>query len=158
MASYYNIEVMPSRHTGSPRERRALAAFINLMRAANTIQTLSNRHLELHGLTPSQFAVLEALYHVGPLCLSELAQKILRTSGNLTMVVDNLEKSGYVKRVPSAEDRRFIRAEITDSGRKLIASVFPRHAGQIADLMSRLTPDEQDTLRELCRKLGTGQE
>ena len=149
---------MPSRHTGSARERRALAAFINLQRAANTIQSLGMRHLDQHGLTPSQFAVLEALYHVGPLCLSELAQKILRTSGNLTMVVDNLEKSGYVRRVPSAEDRRFVRAEITDSGRKLIASIFPHHAAQIADLMSRLSPDEQDTLRDLCRKLGTGGE
>jgi MarR family transcriptional regulator, 2-MHQ and catechol-resistance regulon repressor len=148
---------MPSRHQGSARERRALAAFINLMRAANTVSTLSNRHVEQHGLTPSQFAVLEALFHVGPLCLSDLAQKILRTSGNLTMVVDNLEKSGYVKRIQSAKDRRFITVEITDSGRKLIASVFPEHATQIADIMSRLTGDEQDTLRELCRKLGTSQ-
>ena len=116
------------------------------------------KHLDEHGLTPSQFAVLEALYHIGPLCLSELAQKILRTSGNLTMVVDNLEKSGYVKRVPSAKDRRFIRAEITDAGRRLIASIFPEHASGITDLMSRLTAEEQDTLRELCRKLGTGEE
>jgi MarR family 2-MHQ and catechol resistance regulon transcriptional repressor len=108
-------------------------------------------------LTPSQFAVLEALYHVGPLCLSELAQKILRTSGNLTMVVDNLEKSGYVKRVQSSEDRRFVRVEITELGRKLIAAVFPEHAAQIAELMARLTPEEQETLRELCRKLGTGE-
>lgn len=149
---------MPSRHTGSARERRALAAFINLQRAANTVQGLSNQHLDEHGLTPSQFAVLEALYHVGPLCLSELAQKILRTSGNLTMVVDNLEKSGHVKRVPSAEDRRFIRVEITESGRKLIASVFPQHAAQITELMSRLSAEEQETLRELCRKLGTGED
>ncbi|HVZ16150.1 MAG TPA: MarR family transcriptional regulator [Terriglobales bacterium] len=148
---------MPSRHTGTPRERRALGAFINLMRAANTVQNASNQHLDKFGLTPSQFAVLEALYHVGPLCLSELAEKILRTSGNLTMVVDNLEKSGYVKRVQSTEDRRFTRVEITDSGRKLIASVFPEHAAQIADLMGRLSADEQDTLRDLCRKLGTGE-
>lgn len=127
------------------------------MRAANTVQNASNQHLDKFGLTPSQFAVLEALYHVGPLCLSELAEKILRTSGNLTMVVDNLEKSGYVKRVQSTEDRRFTRVEITDSGRKLIASVFPEHAAQIADLMGRLSADEQDTLRDLCRKLGTGE-
>lgn len=148
---------MPSRHQGSPRERRALAAFINLQRAANTVQSLAMKHLDERGLTPSQFAVLEALYHVGPLCLSELAQKILRTSGNLTMVVDNLEKAGYVKRVPSAEDRRFIRAEVTESGRKLIASIFPEHAAAITELMSRLTPEEQETMRELCRKLGTGE-
>ena len=149
---------MPSRHQGSLRERRALAAFINLQRAANTVQSMSMKSLEKHGLTPSQFAVLEALYHVGPLCLSELAKKILRTSGNLTMVVDNLEKSGYVKRVPSPQDRRYISVEITESGRKLIASVFPEHATRITEVMSRLSAEDQDTLRDLCRKLGTGQE
>ena len=149
---------MPSRHKGSAREQRALAAFINLMRASNTVQSLSMRHLEQHGLTPSQFAVLEALYHIGPLCLSDLARKILRTSGNLTMVVDNLEKSGLVRRVQSSEDRRFISVEITDRGRKLIGSVFPEHAREIAEIMNRLSADEQKTLRELCRKLGTGEE
>jgi MarR family transcriptional regulator, 2-MHQ and catechol-resistance regulon repressor len=149
---------MASRHQGSAREKRALAAFINLQRAANTIQSLSMRHLDEHRLTPSQFAVLEALYHVGPLCLSDLAQKILRTSGNLTMVIDNLEKAGYVKRMQNAKDRRFVQAEITESGRKLIAAVFPEHAAHITELMARLSPEEQDTLRELCRKLGTGKE
>ena len=149
---------MPSRYQGTARERRALAAFINLMRATNTVQSVSNRHVEAHGLTPSQFAVLEALHHVGPLCLSDLAKKILRTSGNLTMVVDNLEKLGHVKRVRSPEDRRYIGVEITDAGRKLIASVFPEHAARITEVMSRLSAGEQDTLRHLCRKLGTGEE
>lgn len=146
---------MPSRHKGSSRERRALAAYINLLRATNSVTSQSMKHLDAHGLTPSQFAVLEALYHVGPMCLSELARKILRTSGNLTMVVDNLEKSGTVKRVQSSEDRRFVSVEVTEKGRRLIAGIFPEHAAQIAEAMSRLTADEQDTLRELCRKLGT---
>jgi MarR family transcriptional regulator, 2-MHQ and catechol-resistance regulon repressor len=149
---------MPSRHKGATREKRALAAYINLLRATNTVSSQSMKHLDAHGLTPSQFAVLEALYHVGPMCLSDLARKILRTSGNLTMVVDNLEKSGMVKRVQSATDRRYFSVEITDKGRELIARIFPEHAEQIATLMARLSADEQETLRELCRKLGTEQE
>jgi MarR family 2-MHQ and catechol resistance regulon transcriptional repressor len=149
---------MPSRHKGAAREKRALAAYINLLRATNTVTSQSMRHLDAHGLTQSQFAVLEALYHVGPMCLSELARKILRTSGNLTMVVDNLQKSGMVKRVQSETDRRYFSVEITEKGRELIARIFPEHADQITGLMSRLSPDEQDTLRELCRKLGTEQE
>ena len=147
---------MASRHKGSPRERRALAAYINLLRATNTVSSQAMKKLDSHGITPSQFAVLEALYHVGPMCLSELARKILRTSGNLTMVVDNLEKSAMVKRVQSSTDRRYFSVEITDKGRTLIASIFPEHAAQITEAMSRLTADEQDTLRELCRKLGVG--
>jgi len=146
---------MSTHHKGTSRERRALAAYINLLRATNTVSSQAMRHLDAHGLTPSQFAVLEALYHVGPLCLSELARKILRTSGNLTMVVDNLEKSGLVKRVQSSSDRRFVSVEITEKGRDRIANIFPEHAAEVTKLMSRLTPEEQDRLRELCRKLGT---
>ncbi|HWR16617.1 MAG TPA: MarR family transcriptional regulator [Terriglobales bacterium] len=146
---------MPSRYKGSVREQRALASYINLIRAANAVTSKAMKHLDAHGLTPSQFAVLEALHYVGPMCLSELAKKILRTSGNLTMVVDNLEKSGLVKRVQSSKDRRFVSVEITEKGQTLIAAIFPEHAAQVAELMSRLTAEEQETLRELSRKLGT---
>jgi MarR family 2-MHQ and catechol resistance regulon transcriptional repressor len=149
---------MPSRHKGAVQEERALGAYINLLRATNTITSLALKHLDAYGLTQSQFAVLEALYHVGPMCLTDLARKILRTSGNLTMVVDNLEKSGMVKRVQSETDRRYFSVEITDKGRELIARIFPGHAQQITRLMSRLTPEEQETLRELCRKLGVDSE
>jgi MarR family 2-MHQ and catechol resistance regulon transcriptional repressor len=148
---------MATRHKGSPRERRALAAYINLLRATNAVSSQAMKSLGPHGLTPSQFAVLEALYHVGPMCLSDLARKILRTSGNLTMVVDNLEKSGMVKRVQSSTDRRYVSVEITEKGRTLIAGIFPEHAAQIADAMSRLTAEEQENLRELCRKLGVAE-
>lgn len=149
---------MPSHFQGSSRERRALAAYINLLRATNTVSSQAMKQLDSHGVTPSQFAVLEALHHIGPMCLSELARKILRTSGNLTMVVDNLEKSGMVKRVQSASDRRFVSVEITDKGRKLVSGIFPEHAAEVTRLMSRLTAEEQDSLRELCRKLGTAEE
>jgi MarR family 2-MHQ and catechol resistance regulon transcriptional repressor len=83
-----------------------------------------------------------------------LAGKILRTAGNLTMVLDNLEKRGLAKRVADAKDRRFVSAEITPRGRDLIRDVFPEHAARIAEAMSRLTPAEQDQLAALCRKLG----
>ena len=151
---------MVARHKGTPREKRALAAYINLLRATNTVSSQAMRQLDSNGESnwQSQFGVLEALYHVGPMCLSELARKILRTSGNLTMVVDNLEKSGMVKRVQSSTDRRYFSVEITDKGSKLISGIFPEHAAQITEAMSRLTPEEQDTLRELCRKLGVASE
>jgi len=149
---------MATRYKGSPREQRALAAYINLMRASNTIHSQATKHLDEHGLTPSQFAVLEALYHIGPMCLGDLARKILRTSGNLTMVVDNLQKSGLVKRIPGAMDRRFVSVEVTEKGRTLISGIFPEHAAEIAKLMSRLSAEEQERLRELCRKLGKDEE
>jgi MarR family transcriptional regulator, 2-MHQ and catechol-resistance regulon repressor len=145
---------MATHHQRTVRERRALDAFIKLIRAGNSVAAESNRHLTESGLTPSQFAVLEALYHLGPMCLSELAGKILRTAGNLTMVLDNLEKRGLAKRVAGSKDRRFVSAEITSRGRDLIRGVFPVHAARIAESMDRLTPAEQEQLAALCRKLG----
>ncbi len=145
---------MPSHHQGSAREKRALDTFIKLLRAGNTVSAEANRGLAEHDLTGSQFAVLEALYHLGSMCLSELSEKILRTAGNLTMVLDNLEKRGLAKRIQRSKDRRFVTAEITSKGRELLKRVFPEHAARIADLMSRLTPEEQNQLGVLCRKLG----
>ncbi len=138
----------------SQDEERALDAFVKLMRASESVHSAAVRPLAEHGLTPSQFAVLEALYHVGPMCLTDLAHKILKTSGNLTMVVDNLEKRGLAKRTAAENDRRFVRVTITDAGATLIRKVFPGHAALIAELMSFLTPQEQETLSKLCKKLG----
>ncbi len=143
-----------ARSVENGRQERALGAYVKLLRASETVQSEAMRSLAEEDITPSQFAVLEALYHVGPMCLSVLADKILKSSGNLTMVVGNLEKRGLVTRQQSRADRRFVSAAITDKGKKLIARVFPEHADRIAELMSRLTPREQETLAELCRKLG----
>ena len=145
---------MPTHYQGTVREKRALDTFIKLIRAGNTVGAESSRRLSEHGLTGSQFAVLEALYHIGPMCLGELAGKILRTAGNLTMVVDNLEKRGLARRIAGEKDRRFISVEITSKGRELIRRVFPEHAARIAEAMDRLSPREQEQLAALCRKLG----
>jgi MarR family transcriptional regulator, 2-MHQ and catechol-resistance regulon repressor len=140
--------------TSKARQAQALAAYVKLLRASDSVQAEAMRSLAQEDITPSQFAVLEALYHVGPMCLSVLAEKILKTSGNLTMVVGNLEKRGLVTRQQSTDDRRFVRAAITEKGKRLIARIFPAHAARITELMNRLTPREQEILGELCRKLG----
>ncbi len=148
---------MSTRFQGARRQRRALDAYIKLLRAGNAVQAQATRNLAAHGLTPSQFGVLETLYHLGPLHLCELAGKILRTAGNLTMVVDNLEKRGLARRSAGEGDRRFTRVEITPRGRELIGRVLPEHLRRIERLMSRLQPAEQETLAALCRKLGLGE-
>ena len=148
---------MAGHYRGTPTEVRALSTYIRLMRASDTVHTIATRDLAQYDLTASQFAVLEALYHIGPMCLSELAAKILKTSGNLTMVVSNLEKRGLAVRRQGANDRRFVTAEITEKGRQLIRQMFPEHVKEIVNIMRRLTPAEQATLGRLCRKLGTGE-
>ena len=147
---------MPTRHRGSPKEVQALNAYINLFRAADSLAARANARLEAEGLTNGQFGVLEALLHLGPLCQRELGEKLLRTGGNITLVVDNLERDGLVRRERSQRDRRLVSVRLTPEGEKLIRKVFPRHAKAITDEMSQLKNAEQLQLRRLCRKLGRG--
>lgn len=135
-----------------------MSAYVKLLRAANTSLAYARVGLEEAGLSQGQFAVLEALYHVGPLNLGDLARRILTSSGNLTLVVDNLEKRGLARRQPHGRDKRFVLATITPAGRKLMARIFPEHARRITEIMGRLASGEQEELGSLCRKLGTGHE
>ena len=133
---------------------RALSTYTKLMRAAESVTARTHRHLSSKGLTISQFGVLEALYHLGPLSQKEIGQKILRSGGNITMIIDNLEKRGLVMRKRDETDRRVYIVHLTDEGNKLISRVFPPHAIKISDEMSVLSAAEQETLGSLCKKLG----
>lgn len=145
---------MGTRHRGSIEEVRALNAFIALSRAAESIGARTQETISAAGLTDGQFGVLEALYHLGPLCAADVAEKVLRSRGNLTLVVSNLERDGLIVRTPRAEDRRYRTLELTAKGRRLVKGMFPRHARLIARTMGALSAAEQDELRRLCRKLG----
>lgn len=145
---------MPTHHNGSEEERRALNAFISLTRAAESVGRRTDEPNLKHGLTVSQFGTLEALYHLGPMCLGDLGEKLLRSSGNMTTVIDNLEKRGLVQRVRDEADRRRWVVHLTDAGLETIEAVYPPHVEAIVGLMSILTPAEQDELRRLCKIVG----
>lgn len=145
-------------YKGTRDEVRALGAFVKLVRAAESVTARAHRHLIDAGLTVSQFGVLEALFHVGPLSQSEIAKKVLKSTGNITMVIDNLERRGLVKRERQTDDRRYYIVQLTDEGRKLIGSIFPRHAAKIMEEMRVLSSAEQAALGNLCRKLGLRQQ
>ena len=87
---------MAKKFRGNGREVTALNTYVKMMRAVESLTARVHRHLSSVGLTVSQFGVLEALYHLGPLSQREIGQKILRSSGNITLVIDNLEKRGLV--------------------------------------------------------------
>lgn len=149
---------MPTHYQGKAQEVLALDTYIKLSRACSAFEVRMLSHGALGDLTLSQFGVLEALFHLGPMCQGTLSQKLLKSSGNMTMVVDNLEKHGLVRRVRSTEDRRMISIELTLAGRDLISTIFPQHVEAIVKEMSALTPEEQNTLGYLLRKLGRGLE
>ncbi len=145
---------MGTRYKGTRAEVLALDAFIKLTRAADSVTGRVEKHLVRHSLTPSQFGTLEMLYHLGPLCQRDIAAKLLRSSGNITMVIDNLEKRGLVLRERNESDRRLVTVSLTEEGRRLIAAIMPDHVAAIVEAMSALTAEEQTQLGALCKKLG----
>jgi len=128
------------------------------MRAANAARAHASRNLGDSGLTLTQFAVLEALYHLGAMSLSEIAAKVLTTGGNLTMVAGNLERDELVERQRSPSDARVQVLHLSPKGKALMRRIFPLHAAAIAEFMSLLAGAEQEALGELCRKLGQQRE
>jgi MarR family 2-MHQ and catechol resistance regulon transcriptional repressor len=146
---------MGTHHQGSKPEVLALDAYIKLMRAADSVT--ARAHLVLPAdLTLTQFAALEALYHLGPLFQSELATKLLKSGGNLTLVVDNLERDGLVSRTRDPADRRFVKVELTPKGRRFIGALFPKIAASLTREFAVLSNRDQLALARICKRLGLG--
>jgi MarR family transcriptional regulator, 2-MHQ and catechol-resistance regulon repressor len=145
---------MPSHYTGPEHERLALDSFIKLIRASSTVTADMVRRVRAQGVTEPQFAVMEVVYHLGPLHQHAISEKLLMSGGNMSLVLDNLEKQKLITRQTNPDDRRCTRIQLTTAGRAWMDDYFPEHAAYIARLMSALSPAEQRTLGKLCRKLG----
>jgi MarR family 2-MHQ and catechol resistance regulon transcriptional repressor len=138
----------------SVAQDRALKLFIVLERAAIAVERRVKAQADLHGLTWTEFEILEAVYNKGPLLLGDLQRKILLTSGGVTYTVDRLAEKGLVMRKECETDRRARYAALTPKGTTLIASIFAPMAEHIEELMSVLNAREQDDATELLRKVG----
>jgi MarR family 2-MHQ and catechol resistance regulon transcriptional repressor len=148
---------MGTKHRGTAAETRALDTYIKLRRAVNALSLREGKEMRHAGLTESQFGALEALHHLGPLCQRELAGKVLKSAGNMTTVVDNLERRGLVERRREADDRRVVTVHLTKAGEELIRHAFPRVVTVLVGAFSALTASEQKQLAALCRRLGTAE-
>jgi len=148
---------MPTHFKGTPQEILALNTFIKLTRAVESFSARLARRHTIEDLTPSQFGALETLHHLGPQRQSDISAKLLKSTGNMTLVVDNLEKRGLVRRARDAADRRVVMVSLTADGEALIRRIFPGHVAAIVDEMRVLSSEEQAALGRLCRKLGTGE-
>ena len=145
---------MSTKHKGTEEEKLALDLTIKLARAS---QALNNRvmcEVVASGVSPSQFGVLDALYHLGPLTLGDVAKKHLKSPNNITSVVDTMERSGLVERRRCDKDRRVIYVDITAKGREAFLSLWPGHVKRLVKAVGALSAREQKELAELCKKLG----
>lgn len=138
----------------APKDRLVLSTFIKLIRAAESVSSRSHKHLSKVKLSFGQFAVLEALYHSGLQCQKDLAEKILKTPRNITMIVDNLEKRELVSRKRNIGDRRYWDIHLTENGKQLFEDIFPEHLKSIHEQMDILSEQELKSLGDLCRVLG----
>jgi MarR family 2-MHQ and catechol resistance regulon transcriptional repressor len=149
---------MPTHYSGTRAEVRALDTFIKLTRCTNSLLNRLASCNTIGDLTPSQFAVLEALYHLGPMTQGEVSQKVLKSGSNMTTVIDNLERDKLVRRERDANDRRVIHIHLTEAGSSKVETVLPGHIEALVKEFSILSASEQETLGELCKKLGKGKE
>ena len=145
---------MATHYPGTEEERRALDLLIKLMRASRSVAERTSQPVIAAGLSPSHFGVLETLYHLGPLKVSELADKHLKSHNNFTVVIDNMEKQGMVRRERQLEDRRVVMVHLTDEGRQRIEQLFPEFVKALTEDLQVLSPKEQEQLSALLLRLG----
>jgi len=145
---------MGTHYSGSRKTTEALNSYIKLIRSAESLGSKINLELNEFGLTESQFAVLDALYHLGPMKQKELGKKILKSGGNITMVINNLEKSCLVQRKKGEKDKRQFIINLTPAGKKTIQDLLPEITKMIKKHFAILTKEEQKELQRLCKIVG----
>ena len=133
---------------------QSLKLFIVLSRAHKALHECTNQFFQSNGLNPTEFAVLELLFHKGRQPLQKIGNKILLASGSITYVIDKLEKRGYIHRVNCPSDRRVTFAEITPEGEEFMGKLFPEHEKQLHEIMNVLNPEEKEQAILLLKKLG----
>jgi MarR family 2-MHQ and catechol resistance regulon transcriptional repressor len=138
------------------RTAESLKLWVVLSRAQAAVSAHVAADVQRYGLTLTEFAILEALYHRGAMLLGEVQRRILVSSGGITFLVDRLVAKGLVERQECPSDRRARYAALTPDGEALIARIFPGHAAMIARAVSTLSADEQQVAVQLLRRLGRG--
>ncbi|WP_226668389.1 MarR family winged helix-turn-helix transcriptional regulator [Metabacillus litoralis] len=134
--------------------QNALDLFRVFARAFKSISEHSIRDSKEHGFNPTEFAVLELLFTRGPQKLQQIGSRLLLVSGNVTYVIDKLEKNGYIYREQDPKDKRSIYAKLTEKGQEYLDQVYPIHAIRIARAFSGLSSSEQAELKALLKKAG----
>lgn len=145
---------MSTHYNGSRKEIDALDSYIKLIRSAESLNSKINLELSEFDLTESQFGVLDALFHLGPMKHKEIGKKILKSGGNITMVINNLERRELVQRKRGEKDKRQFIIHLTSKGKNKIQEVLPTIVKKIKKHFEVLTKDEHRELQRLCKVIG----
>ena len=132
--------------------KKSMAVYISMSRVINTLRRENNKLILKHNLTLGQFAVMEALYSKGRLSTGEVMEKILTTSGNIPVIVKNLEKDGFITREQDESDKRRFILDLTDKGKDLMDEIVPENLKFMDELISLWDDDEKEELIILMNK------
>lgn len=135
------------------RTDKVMKTVVRLERASLKLHNMTVNYLANHNLTFNQFKVLEVLYHRGDLNVSSITKLTMSTPGNITVVIRNLKRDGWITSVKDPNDSRASILTITSKGRDIIKSVFPSHAQNLHDSLEVLDDNELDSLYELLNKV-----
>jgi DNA-binding MarR family transcriptional regulator len=135
-----------------------LKTLIALTRSFQSVRKRELTTIRSGGLTIAQFAVLEILYHKGDLRIADIIAGTLSTGGNMTVVIDNLRKEGFVTRKRDPEDGRASLICITEKGKQYMTDIFPEHVSNISEIFDVLSMEEKKQLIQLLKKLSKGAE
>jgi len=135
-----------------------IETYVKLIQTADCLHTTVSKPLSEHKLTASQFSTLKVLRRDGALPQKEIARRMLITAGNVTLIIDNLERQGFVARIRQEHDRRVINVCLTELGRRMFDRVYPGHIERIEKAMSALSPEKLQTLCELLNELSPSSE
>ena len=125
-----------------------------LWKAAKAVERVDLDSIRQTGLSLSDFAIMEALLHKGPLPISQIGEKVLLTSGSMTAAVNRLEKSGHVQRIQDPSDGRSFYVHLTKAGRRIVSTAFRRHAQNLEKAAEVLSAEERSQLIRLLKKIG----
>ncbi|GAC91493.1 MarR family transcriptional regulator [Anoxybacillus flavithermus NBRC 109594] len=141
-------------HMSQNDQTLSLKLFIVLSRAHKAVSEHVKHDIQRYGLNPTEFGVLDLLYHKGAQPIQQIGDKILLTSGSMTYVIDKLEEKGYIVRQRCEKDRRITYAVITEEGKALMDHIFPQHAQKMLEIFQSLSTDEKEMAIHLLKKIG----
>ena len=137
-----------------PQDAAHVHAWLVLGKAFNAITKFTTAGIQQSGLGDSDFRVLEALLHKGPLPVNLIGPKVFLTPGSISTAVDRLFSRRLVSREESPEDRRIRVVALTESGRALIRSIYRKHVEDIRQVFADFTPSDIRQLERMMKKAG----
>jgi MarR family transcriptional regulator, 2-MHQ and catechol-resistance regulon repressor len=149
-----HLHIKTMRRSDKTDDLSGIHLWLVLWKASRAVEAQAQRSIARFGMVQSDFGVLEALLHRGPLSAKELGAKVLLTSGSMTAAVDRLAARGLVRREDDAHDRRACIVQLTAAGRRLIERAFAQHRAEMEEALAGFSTDERQELLPLLRRLG----